>query len=74
MLCAGWRCGGVKVLPVLNGLACKVCLQHLSKISLQEACFLLPPSSCHLGNSVYFFHLLMSTDNFFITHVSKSID
>jgi hypothetical protein len=32
--CAGWRCGGVKVLPLLSGLACKVCLQHLSKISL----------------------------------------
>jgi hypothetical protein len=34
ILCAGWRCGGVKVLPVLGGLACKVCLQRLSKISL----------------------------------------
>jgi hypothetical protein len=34
MLCAGWRCGGVKVLPLLGGLACKVCLQCLSKISL----------------------------------------
>jgi hypothetical protein len=34
MLCAGWRCGGVKVLPLLGGLACKVCLQRLSKISL----------------------------------------
>jgi hypothetical protein len=34
MLCAGWRCGGVKVLTLLSGLACKVCLQHLSKISL----------------------------------------
>jgi hypothetical protein len=34
MLCAWWRCGGVKVLPLLSGLACKVCFQHLSKISL----------------------------------------
>jgi hypothetical protein len=34
MLCAGWRCGGIKVLPLLTGLACKVCLQCLSKISL----------------------------------------
>jgi hypothetical protein len=34
MLCAGWRCGGVKVLPLLRSLACKVCLQRLSKISL----------------------------------------
>jgi hypothetical protein len=34
MLCAGWRCGGVQVLPLLGGLACKVCLQRLSKISL----------------------------------------
>jgi hypothetical protein len=33
-LCPGWRCGGVKVLPLLGGLACKVCLQRLSKISL----------------------------------------
>jgi hypothetical protein len=34
MLCAGWSCGGVKVLPLLGGLACKVCLQRLSKILL----------------------------------------
>jgi hypothetical protein len=34
MLCAGCRCGGVKVLPLLSGLACKMCLQCLSKISL----------------------------------------
>jgi hypothetical protein len=34
MLCAGQRCGGVKVLPLLGGLACKVFLQCLSKISL----------------------------------------
>jgi hypothetical protein len=31
---AGWRYGGVKVLPLLGDFACKVCLQHLSKISL----------------------------------------
>jgi hypothetical protein len=49
MFCAGWRCGGVKVLPLLGGLAYKVWLQHLSKISLQEACFLLSPSSGHQG-------------------------
>jgi hypothetical protein len=34
MLCACWWFGGVKVLPLLGGLACKVCLQHLSKILL----------------------------------------
>jgi hypothetical protein len=34
MLCAGWKCGGVEVLTLLGGLACKVCLQHFSKISL----------------------------------------
>jgi hypothetical protein len=34
ILCAGWRYGGVKFLPLLGGLACKVCPQHLSKISL----------------------------------------
>jgi hypothetical protein len=49
ILCTSWRCVGVKVLPLLSGLACKVCLQRLSKISLYEARFLLPPSSCHLG-------------------------
>jgi hypothetical protein len=56
-----WRCsapaGGVKeskfclflvVLPAR-------CLQRLSKISLQEARFLLPPSSCHLGISTHFY-------------------
>jgi hypothetical protein len=34
MLCAGWGCGGVKVLPLLGGFSCKVYLQHLSKILL----------------------------------------
>jgi hypothetical protein len=34
VLFAGWRCGGVKVLPLPSGLACKVCLHRLSKISL----------------------------------------
>jgi hypothetical protein len=34
MLCTGRRYGGVKVLPLLGGFACKVCLWHLSKISL----------------------------------------
>jgi hypothetical protein len=49
ILRAGWRYGGVKVLPLLSGLACKVCLQRLSKVSLKEARFLLPPSSRYLG-------------------------
>jgi hypothetical protein len=34
MLCTGWSFGGVKVLPLLSGFACKVCLQCLSKISV----------------------------------------
>jgi hypothetical protein len=34
MLCAGWRCGGVKVLPLLSGFVCKVYIQCLSKILL----------------------------------------
>jgi hypothetical protein len=34
MLCAGWRCGGVNILPLLSGFSCKVYLQHLSKILL----------------------------------------
>jgi hypothetical protein len=50
ILWAGWRCGGVKVLPLFGSFACKVCLQHLYKISL-EAHFLLPPSSRYLGIS-----------------------
>jgi hypothetical protein len=29
-----WRCGGVKVMPLLSDYAYKVCLQRLSKISL----------------------------------------
>jgi hypothetical protein len=32
--CPGWRCGGVKVMPLLSDYACKVCLWRLSKISL----------------------------------------
>jgi hypothetical protein len=32
MLCAGWGCGGVGVLPLLSGFSCKVHLQCLSKI------------------------------------------
>jgi hypothetical protein len=32
MLCAGWRCGGVKILPLLGGFSCKV----LSPASLQD--------------------------------------
>jgi hypothetical protein len=34
MLCAGWRCGGVKVLPLLGGFSCKVYLQSLSEVLL----------------------------------------
>jgi hypothetical protein len=48
ILFAVWRCGGVKVLPLLS-LACKVCIQRLSKISFWEAHFLLPPSNRHFG-------------------------
>jgi hypothetical protein len=54
ILCTGWRCGGVKVMPFLSDYACKVCLQRLSKISLYEARFLLPTSSRHLGNLNFF--------------------
>jgi hypothetical protein len=49
MLCTGWRCGEVKVLPLLGGFSCKVYLQCLSKILLWEVRFLLPPFSHHLG-------------------------
>jgi hypothetical protein len=34
MLCVGWGCGGVGVLPLLGGFFCKAYLQHLSKILL----------------------------------------
>jgi hypothetical protein len=34
MLCAGWRCGGVTVLPLFSSFSCKVYLQCLSKILL----------------------------------------
>jgi hypothetical protein len=51
MLWADWRCGGVKVLPLLSGFSCNLCLQHLSKILLSEARFMLPPSSWHLGRT-----------------------
>jgi hypothetical protein len=34
MFYTGWRCGGVKILPLLDGFSCKVYLQHLSKILL----------------------------------------
>jgi hypothetical protein len=31
-LCEGWGCGCVRVLPLLGGFSCQVCLEHLSKI------------------------------------------
>jgi hypothetical protein len=33
ILCTGWRCGGVKVIPFLSDYAYKVCLQCLSSVS-----------------------------------------
>jgi hypothetical protein len=42
--------GGVGDLPLLSGFSCQVCLQHLSKIFTPRiSCYLLPPSSRHLG-------------------------
>jgi hypothetical protein len=40
-------------MPFLSDYACKVCLRCLPKISLLEARFLLPPSSCHLGKKTF---------------------
>jgi hypothetical protein len=67
----GWVCGairGVGVLPLLGGFSCKVYLQCLTKILLQEACFLLLPSRHHLGIhpfTVFFFlEYFRSTFNF----------
>jgi hypothetical protein len=53
MLCSGWRCGGVKVLPLLGGLACKVCLQHLSKISFRRYAFCFLPLATILQKVIY---------------------
>jgi hypothetical protein len=51
-LCAGWACEGVKVLPLLGGFSCLVCLQHLRKIfTLRNTHYLLPPSSRYLGKN-----------------------
>jgi hypothetical protein len=33
-VCMGWGCGGIGVLPLLDGFSCKVYLQRLSKILL----------------------------------------
>jgi hypothetical protein len=53
MLCTGWGSGGVRVLPLLGGFSCRVYLQRLSRILLEEPRFLLPPSSCHLLITFY---------------------
>jgi hypothetical protein len=42
-------------MPFLGDYACKVCLQRLSKISLQEGRFLLPTSTRHLGIFYYIY-------------------
>jgi hypothetical protein len=42
---------GVVVLLLLGVFSCQVCLQHFSKIfDLRSSCYLLPPSSRHLGS------------------------
>jgi hypothetical protein len=60
----GLGCGCVEVLPLLGGFSCPVCLQHLRKIfTLKNTCYLLPPSSCHLGKtSFFFFNVWFSVD------------
>jgi hypothetical protein len=51
-LCAGWECGGVRVLPLHSGFSCLVFLQCLRKIfTLRNTCYLLPPSNRHVGKS-----------------------
>jgi hypothetical protein len=51
-LCVGWGLGSVKILPLLGGFWCVVCLQHLRKIFiLRNTHYLCPLSSRHLGNS-----------------------
>jgi hypothetical protein len=53
-LYVGWGCGDVRVLPLLGGFSCLVCLQYLRKIfTLRNTHYLLPPSSRHLGKSPY---------------------
>jgi hypothetical protein len=49
-------CRGVKVLPLLGGFSCPVCLQHPKKIfTSRNTWYLLPPSSRHLGKLKIFF-------------------
>jgi hypothetical protein len=36
ILCMGWGCGGVRVLPLLCVFSCQVYLQHLSKSLLKN--------------------------------------
>jgi hypothetical protein len=49
---------GVKFWFFLVLFFCHVWLQHLSKIfDFWSSCCLLLHSSCHLGASLYFFHL-----------------
>jgi hypothetical protein len=43
MLCMGWGCGGVRVLPLFGGFSCKVYPQHLSKILLRNHAFCFLP-------------------------------
>jgi hypothetical protein len=48
-------------LPLLGGFSCPVCFQYLRKIfTLRNICYLLPPSSCHLGKNPNHF-ILMKT-------------
>jgi hypothetical protein len=59
MLCSGWRCGGVKVLPLLGGFACKVCFQRLSKISHRRHAICFLPLAAILESPLHLFWMIV---------------
>jgi hypothetical protein len=51
ILCAGWRCGGVKVMPFLSDYACKVCLSVSSRFHYKRLAFCFLPLAAILESS-----------------------
>jgi hypothetical protein len=43
ILCTGWRCGGVNVMPFLSDYACKVCLQVSPRFHYRRVAFCFLP-------------------------------
>jgi hypothetical protein len=59
MLCVGWGCGGVNVLPLLGGFSCNVYLQHLSRFYFRKHVFCFLPLATILESSICFFFILL---------------